>query len=181
MPRGSRGGYARGGGQQARSLNPQYSGYTGTIFGGAGDYALANQPFAYGNWGGETALNTAQSNYGAFPPSMYASGAVAPRQWYQIGNPTTGMNTWLQALDVSPSGVIDMSPGANALIGGTGRDRINFLGGLSGLAGSPATGASGVHPGLSGQWSQVSGIPSGLGAMSWQQAFGGGGFRRFLS
>lgn len=181
MPRGSRA-YSRGGGGYAgRGLNPGYSGYTGTIFGGAGDFAQANQPFAYPNWAGESALNTAQSNYGAFPPSMYASGAVAPRGWYQISNPATQMNTWLQALDVSPGGVIDMSPGANRLIGGTGRDRINFLGGLGGSGVAPAlAGSSGLHPSLSGQWQNVSGLPSGLGSMSWQQALGGG-YQRYLA
>src|SRR4030095_1431298 len=177
MGRGGRG-YA--GGRGYSGINPLYSGYTGTIFGGRGDFALANQAFAYPNWGGESPLNTAQSNYGAFPSAMYRSGMVAPRAWYQIGNPGTGLSTWLQALDVSPGGVIDMSPGANALIGGTGRDRVNFLGGIPSL--SPAlAGASGVHPGLAGQWSQASSLPSGLGAFGPYQGFSGGGVRRVFN
>src|SRR5438046_3030249 len=73
----------------------------GSVFGGRGEGALANAPFAYGRRG-ESALNTRVRNYSAFPRSAYQQDLVRPGRPVTITNPRTGLSTQIVPKDVGP-------------------------------------------------------------------------------
>ncbi len=117
----------------------------GSVFGGPKDVPLANQPFAHGTYPGQSALTEQGTNYGSFPASAYRTGAVQPQQWYPVTNPTTGKQTYVQALDVGPgtsaaeaSKGVDISPAAAQQLGyaGSGQLQVGGLGGVFSMGGN---------------------------------------------